>query len=160
MNPRSPIFRALLKPNPGPWVPLDDERIYARALEVPSGGGVGSARGIARAYSAFATGGQELELRSETLNALSAPAIPPVHGFWDEGLKREVQFSLGFFRPTPKWPFARPGAFGSPGSGGAFGYADPERGLAYAYTPNRMGPNVVTDVRDEALRAALDSAIS
>jgi CubicO group peptidase (beta-lactamase class C family) len=158
MNPRSPIFRALLKPNPGPWVPLDDERIYARNLEVPSGGGVGSARGIARAYDAFATGGHELGLRSETLNALSAPAIPPVHGFWDEGLKREVQFSLGFFRPTAAWPFARPGAFGSPGSGGAFGFADPERGLAYAYAPNRMGPNVVTDVRDEALRAAIDSA--
>jgi CubicO group peptidase (beta-lactamase class C family) len=160
MNPRSPIFRALLKPNPGPWVPLDDERIYARNLEVPSGGGVGSARGIARVYDAFATGGHELGLRSETLDALSAPAIPPVHGFWDEGLKREVQFSLGFFRPSSKWPFARPGAFGSPGSGGAFGYADPERRLAYAYAPNRMGPNVVTDVRDEALRAALDSAIS
>jgi CubicO group peptidase (beta-lactamase class C family) len=45
VNPRSPIFRALLKPNPGPWVPLDDERIYARNFEVPSGGGVGSARG-------------------------------------------------------------------------------------------------------------------
>jgi CubicO group peptidase (beta-lactamase class C family) len=160
MNPRSPIFRALLKPNPGPWVPLDERRIYARNLEVPSGGGVGSARGIARVYSAFATGGHELGLRPETLNALSAPAIPAVHGFWDEGLKREVQFSLGFFRPTVEWPFAQPGAFGSPGSGGAFGFADPERGLAYGYTPNRMGPNVVTDVRDEALRAALDSVSS
>jgi CubicO group peptidase (beta-lactamase class C family) len=83
-----------------------------------------------------------------------------VHGFRDEGLKREAQFSLGFFKPTPDWAFARPGAFGSPGAGGAFGIADPERRLAYAYVPNRMGPNVVTDARDEALRAALDSAIS
>jgi CubicO group peptidase (beta-lactamase class C family) len=159
MNPRSPIFRALLKPNPGPWVPLDDERIYARNLEVPSGGGVGSARGIARAYSAFATGGHELGLRPQTLQSLMAPAVPPVHGFYDEGLKSEVQFSLGFFKPTPKQPFGRPGAFGSPGSGGSFGFADPERGIAYAYVTNRMGANVVVDARDTALRDALSSVM-
>jgi CubicO group peptidase (beta-lactamase class C family) len=150
MNPRSPMFRALLKPNPGPWVPLDDERIYARNFEVPSGGGVGSARGIARVYSAFATGGHELGLRPETLQALMAPAVPPAHGFRDEGLKCQVQFSLGFFKPTADPPFGRPGAFGSPGSGGAFGFADPELGLAYAYVTNRMGRNVVTDERDIA----------
>jgi len=159
MNPRSPIFRALLKPNPGPWVPLDDERIYARNFEVPSGGGVGSARGIARVYSAFARGGHELGLRPETLQALMAPAVPPAHGFRDEGLKCEVQFSLGFFKPTADQPFGRPGAFGSPGSGGAFGFADPELGLAYAYVTNRMGRNVVTDERDIALRDALSSVI-
>jgi CubicO group peptidase (beta-lactamase class C family) len=159
MNPRSPIFRALLKPNPGPWVPLDDEHVYARNLEVPSGGGVGSARGIARAYSAFATGGHELGLRRETLEALMAPAVPPVHGFRDEGLKSEVRFSLGFFKPTPHQPFGRPGAFGSPGAGGSFGFADPERGIAYAYVTNRMGANVVVDGRDTALREALSSVV-
>ncbi len=159
MNPRSPIYRALLKPNPGGWVPLDDELIYARNLEVPSGGGVGSARGIARVYSAFATGGQELGLRPETLQALMAPAVPSAHGFYDEGLKCEVQFSLGFFKPTAQQPFGRPGAFGSPGAGGSFGFADPERGIAYAYVTDRLGANVVQDARDMALRDALSSAI-
>lgn len=157
MNPRSPIFRALLRPNPRPWVPLDSERIYARNLEVPSGGGVGSARGIARVYSAFATGGHELGLRRKTLEGLMEPAVPPTHGFRDKGLKSEVQFSLGFFKPTAQQPFGRPGAFGSPGSGGAFGFTDPELGLAYAYVTNRMGRNVVTDDRDIALRDALSS---
>jgi CubicO group peptidase (beta-lactamase class C family) len=159
MDPRSPIFRALLKPNPGPWVPLDDEHVYARNLEVPSGGGVGTARGIARAYSAFATGGHELGLCRETLEALMAPAVPPVHGFRDEGLKSEVQFSLGFFKPTSHQPFGRAGAFGSPGAGGSFGFADPERGIAYAYVTNRMGANVVVDRRDTALREALSSVL-
>ena len=50
-------------------------------------------------------------------STLRAPAIPPVHGFRDEGLKLEVQFSLGFFKPTSKQPFGRPGAFGSPAVG-------------------------------------------
>ena len=48
---------------------LDEDRIYARNLEVPSGGGVGTARAIAHAYSVFATGGGELQLRPETLQA-------------------------------------------------------------------------------------------
>jgi CubicO group peptidase (beta-lactamase class C family) len=159
LNPRSPIFRALVKPNPGPLVPLDDERIYARNLEVPSGGGVGSARGIARTYSAFALGGHELGLQSETLQALMAPAVPSAHGFRDEGLKCEARFSLGFFRPAPQFPFGRPGAFGSPGAGGSFGFADAEREIGYAYVTNHMGPNPVEDVRDISLREALSSVV-
>jgi hypothetical protein len=50
LNPRSNIVRALA----GSELPIDAKRIYARNLEVPSGGGVGTARAIARAYSAFA----------------------------------------------------------------------------------------------------------
>jgi CubicO group peptidase (beta-lactamase class C family) len=159
MNPRSPIFRGLLKANPGPWVPVDEDRICARDLEVPSGGGVASARGIARVYDAFATGGAELGLRVETLQELMAPARPPGGGFRDDALKDDVRFSLGFFKPTPKWRFGSPGAFGSPGSGGSFGFADPERNVAYAYVTNRMGANVVVDDRDTALRNALRSSI-
>jgi CubicO group peptidase (beta-lactamase class C family) len=159
LNPRSPICRALVKPNPGPFVPLDEERIYARNLEVPSGGGVASARGVAAAYGAFATGGREIGLRPETLEALMAPPVPPTHGFRDEGLKCEARFSLGFFRPSAQFPFGRPGAFGSPGAGGSNGFADPERGIGYAYATNRMGPNPVEDARDIALREALSSVI-
>ena len=62
--------------NPGSAVYQDEQRVYARNLEVPSGGGVGTARGIAHAYGVFATGGRELGLRQETLDLLAAPAIP------------------------------------------------------------------------------------
>src|SRR5262250_1911139 len=61
MNRRSNIYRAL-EINPGTGVYFDEERIYARNLEVPSGGGVGNARAIAHAYSVFATGGAEFGL--------------------------------------------------------------------------------------------------
>jgi CubicO group peptidase (beta-lactamase class C family) len=153
MNPRSAIYRALVI-NPGDRVSLDAQRIYARNLEVPSGGGVGTARAIARAYSAFATGGRELGLRPETLQALTAPAVPSAHGFHDEALKGEVRFSLGFMKPSPNWPFGHEGAFGSPGAGGSLGFADPRTGIAYAYLTNRMG-GVTGDARDLALRGAI-----
>lgn len=157
LYPRSAIYRALVV-NPGDRVPLDPEHVYARNLEVPSGGGVGNARAIARAYSVFATGGRELGLRKETLEALQAPAIPSEHGFYDEALKGEVEFSLGFMKTCPNWRFGHRGAFGSPGAGGALGFADPETGMAYAYVTNRMG-TVDGDPRDRALRKALPEGL-
>jgi len=153
MNPRSHIFRALMV-NPGDRVYIDEARVYARNLEVPSGGGVGTARAMARAYSVFATGGRELGLRPETLEALRAPAIPSTNGFYDEALKGEVEYSLGFMKNCPNWRFGHAGAYGSPGAGGSLAYADPEAGLAYAYVTNRMR-SVVDDPRDLALRRAI-----
>jgi CubicO group peptidase (beta-lactamase class C family) len=158
MNPRSNIYRAL-EINPGAGVYFDKQRVYARNLEVPSGGGVGTARGIAHAYSAFATGGRELGLRPETLDLLAAPAIPPSRGFYDECLKGEVQFSLGFMKPSPVWPFGSASSFGSPGSGGALGFADPSDGVGYAYVTSQMGTRLTGDPRDIVVREALYSAI-
>lgn len=159
LNRRSNLYRALIV-NPGSAVYLDKQRIYARHLEVPSGLGVGTARAIARAYSAFANGGRELGLRRETLDLLAAPAVPPTHGFHDECLKGDVQFSLGFMKPSPAWPFGSASAFGSPGAGGSLGYADPEAGVGYAYVTSKMGTSLTGDPRDVALRNALDRAVA
>jgi CubicO group peptidase (beta-lactamase class C family) len=154
LNPRSAIRRAL----EGSLLPLDKEHVYARNFEVPAGGGVGTARAIAHAYSVFATGGKELGLREETLRQLMAPAVAPVHGFHDEVLKVETRFSLGFAKPWAKDPFGHPSSFGHPGSGGSFGFADPEAKIGYAYVPNRMDRYLI-DPRGEALRRAMYRSI-
>lgn len=153
-NPRSLVYRAVFK-NPGPGLPFDKEHIYAREIEVPSHGGVGTARAIAQAYSVFATGGKELGLCEETLQQLMAPAVPPLRGFYDEFLKFEVPFSLGFQKPCPLFPYGHPSAFGHPGSGGSFGFADPQPQVGYAYVTNRAGFYQGNDPRDLALRNAL-----
>jgi CubicO group peptidase (beta-lactamase class C family) len=159
LNPRSNIYRALAI-NPGATVSLDEDRIYARNLEVPSGGAVGTARGIARAYGVFANGGRELGLTRATLNLLAAPAIPPTFGFHDECMKGDAQFSLGFMKPSTSWPFGSPTAFGSPGAGGAMGFADPETGIGYAYVTSRMGTSLTGDPRDVALRDAISRRVA
>jgi CubicO group peptidase (beta-lactamase class C family) len=159
MNRHSNIYRALMT-NPGSGIALDERRVYARNLEVPSGGGVCTARGIARAYSVFATDGRGLGLRPETLCALAAPAIPPALGFHDECMRSDdIQFSLGFMKSSPEWPFGSPGSFGSPGAGGSLGFADPSAGIGYAYVTSQMGTSLTGDPRDIALREALYSAI-
>ena len=103
--------------------------------------------------------GRELGLRKETLDLLAAPAIPPARGFYDECFKGHVQFSLGFMKPSPTWPFGSASSFGAPGSGGSLGFADPETGVGYAYVTSQMGTAFTGDRRDVALRDALYSEI-
>ena len=156
INHRSNIYRALI----GSALPHDEQHVYARNLEVPSGGAVGTARAIAQAYSVFATGGRELGLRPDTLALLAARAIPPSRGFYDECLKGPgAEFSLGFMKCSSAFPFGSASSFGSPGAGGSLGFADPEAGVGYAYVMNRMGTDLTGDPRDVALRDALYACI-
>ena len=153
-NRRSNINRAL----EGSALPHDEARIYARNFEVPSGGGVGTASAIARAYSAFVAG-DELGLKKDTLSQLAAPATPSANGFYDECMKGEAQFSLGFMKPSKTIPFGNPTSFGSPGAGGAMGFADPTAGIGYGYVTSQMGTTLTGDPRDVAIRDALYAAI-
>jgi len=128
-------------------------------IEIPAGNGVGTARAIARAYSAFAEGGRELWISAETMARLTAPpssAMPR-----DEVLGIPSYFSLGFARPGPETTFgSTPRAFGAPGAGGSFGFADPDAHLGYAYVMNRLDFHLVDDPREKALRDAIYRAIA
>jgi len=122
---------------------------------------VGTARGIAQAYSAFAAEGGPLQLSAKTLQALSAPATPPTLGDFDECMKvHGIRYSLGFMKPGDAIPFGSDAAFGSPGAGGAMGFADPKTGIAYAYVTSQGGATLTGDPRDVALRAAVYSSLS
>ena len=154
MNPRSRIRRAL-------WGELleDKEHVYPRNVEVPSGGGIGTARAIAKAYGVFATGGKELGLHEETLEQLMARAVPPTRGFYDEVMKLEgMEMSLGFMKPSQKIPFAHPSSFGMLGFGGCFGFADPHAKIGFAYVPNRTDFYLM-DPRQNTLRVAMYRSI-
>lgn len=154
MNRRSVLYRSLIA-NPGTGFYLDPHRVIARNLEAPSGGGVGTAHAIAKAYGVFASGGSELGLRPETIDALRGPAVPARRGFFDECFRGPAKFSLGFMKPSDRFRFGHTDAFGAPGAGGSMGYADPATGIGYGYVTNRMGVHLEGDPRDIALRAAI-----
>jgi CubicO group peptidase (beta-lactamase class C family) len=127
-------------------------------VEVPAGNGVGTARAIARAYSAFAEGGTELGITPETLAWITAP--PVVARPVDEVLGVPSYFSLGFLRPGPEVAFgSSPRALGAPGAGGSFAFADPDARLGYAYVMNKLDFYLVNDPREKALRDAVYHAI-
>ncbi len=159
MSQHSNLYKALMV-NPGAAITHDAWTVYPRNFEVPSGGGVASARGLSGAYNAFATNGAQLHLKSETLQALADDARPAKHGFFDLCLLSELKYSLGFMKPSREWPFAATHrAFGSAGTGGAFAFADPDTAVAYGYVTSQMGAVINGDPRDVALRKALDAVI-
>jgi CubicO group peptidase (beta-lactamase class C family) len=158
MNRRSVLHRSLVA-NPGTGFYVDPHRVVVRNLEVPSGGGVGTARAIARAYGVFASDGRQLGLSAETIEALKASAIPSRHGFFDECFRAPARFSLAFMKPSDTFQFGEASAFGAPGAGGSMGYADPQSGIGYGYVTNRMGTHLQGDPRDLALRAAMQSIV-
>lgn len=128
-------------------------------VEVPAGTGVGTARAIARAYSAFAEGGAELGITPETFARVTG--LPEVAHPIDEVLGVPSYFSLGFLRPGPDVSFgSSQRAFGAPGAGGSFAFADPDLRLGYAYVMNNLDFYLENDPREKALRDAVYGAIS
>lgn len=122
-------------------------------VELPAGNGVGTARAIAKAYSAFAEGGAELGLTPETFTRLTevSPGAPPM----DVVLGEPASFSLGFMRPSPPPGFSFGSSlrtFGAPGAGGSFAFGDPDAHLGYAYVMNKLDFYFVDDPRELALR--------
>ena len=55
MNGRSTIYRALVT-NPGFAIAHDEQHVYARNLEVPAGGAVGTARATGHVYGVVRSG--------------------------------------------------------------------------------------------------------
>ncbi len=156
LNPRSVTNRSFA--NPKVLSVLDNyNRPDVRRLELPAANGTGQVRSIAMAYGDAATGGQKLGLNAPTLEALIRPAAPPSGGLRDVVLRLDSVFSLGYVKPFPKFRFgASEGqAFGTPGAGGSFGFADPETGIGFAYAMNRSGFYLWDDPREVALRDAL-----
>jgi CubicO group peptidase (beta-lactamase class C family) len=154
INPLSLTHRTLNNPKLGS--PGDLDRPEYRAVELPSAGGIGQVRAIAKAYGIFAAGGSGLDIGRETLEELAAPAIPPPAGMHDEVMKVNMSYSLGFFKPTSAFRFGSSvRAFGTMGAGGSFGFADPDAQVGFAYAPNKMGFYMWNDPREQALRDAL-----
>jgi CubicO group peptidase (beta-lactamase class C family) len=128
-------------------------------IELPAGNGVGTARAMARAYSCFAEGGAELGVTAATFEQLTAP--PAVANPIDAVLGVPSYFSLGFLRPGPALGFgSSERAFGAPGAGGSFAFADPDARLGYAYVMNKLDFYLEDDPREKCLRDAVYQAIA
>jgi CubicO group peptidase (beta-lactamase class C family) len=127
-----------------------------RVLEMPAVNGTGTARSIARLYGSAATGGSEIGLRPSVLDALKKAAIPPTDGVRDKVMFVDSSFSLGFMKPASLTVFgSSDSAFGTPGVGGSFGFADPDTGVGYGYVMNKLGFHPVSDPSELALRNVL-----
>ena len=152
-NKRSPVARSLANPalaKPERWT-----QRHVLTPELPSSNGVGTPRSIAALYCAAATGSPKLPIDAVTLQEIAEPVTTPPLA--DLLLLARRAFALGFSRPVPGHWFGSPDgrAYGTPGLGGSFGFADPDARLGYAYAPNRLGIRLSDDPRETALRRAV-----
>jgi CubicO group peptidase (beta-lactamase class C family) len=78
---------------------------------------------------------------------------------FDATLMLPTRFALGFMKSMDNRR-RRPGgdsailgrrAFGHVGAGGSIGFADPECGLSFGYTMNRMGTGILLNERGQGL---------
>lgn len=153
LQPGSLLRKSMLLPNEG-----YDTRPYFE-VEIPAGNGVGTARAIARAYSAFAEGGAEVGITPKTFARITKP--PVVDRPMDEVVGVNSYFSLGFLRPGPEVAFgSSQRAFGAPGAGGSFAFADPDARIGYAYVMNKLDFYLVDDPREKPLRDAVYRSIA
>ncbi|PCI54375.1 MAG: serine hydrolase [Alphaproteobacteria bacterium] len=110
-----------------------------RNIVFPAGNAHTNSRSLAKLYAALACGGCLDGIRIISEKTLRQATTLQ----WDGACAltgRNFRYALGFFLNTPELVSmgTNPNGFGHPGAGGSIGFADPEVGLSFAYSPNRM----------------------
>ena len=132
-----------------------------RRVEIPAANGMGTPRSVARLYGELAIGGEGMGISAETMQELTAPPQMPKKSALDQVLKLNTAWALGYSKPTSDFRFgSSQRAFGTPGAGGSFGFADPDSQLGFCYGMNKSGFYLWDDPREKALRDAVYSAIT
>lgn len=133
-----------------------------RSASLPSLGGIGSARALAKFYAMLAQGGRWNGREYLGAKASRWMRHRLTQGF-DAVLQMETCFAAGFMMD----PLDSSGqkirsllgpsrmAFGHAGAGGSLGFADSERGIGFAYVMNQMEPGVLPNDRCLALVEAV-----
>jgi len=135
-----------------------------RAMEVPAGNGIGTARALAKFYAAVIGEIDGVRLLSQAMldrartsltDDLAGPgalkAMIPTGG---------MRYGLGYSLPSRVLPLLGPGSFGHSGAGGRLGFALPEKQVAVAYVCTSLiadGGN--TDTRWLPWTRALEQAV-
>ncbi|MEU8356256.1 serine hydrolase domain-containing protein [Nonomuraea sp. NPDC048882] len=153
-DPTSLTYRSMFGSVAIGWDATNDPSTYQ--VESPSMDGVASAPSLARYYAALIG-------EVDGVRLLGPQLMEQVRHSYGDGVDEILQvrtsWGLGFALPGgPMWPVPEeiPGLFGHSGASGSFAFADPERGLAFAYVPNR-GSELLEggDFRVRGLIAAL-----
>jgi len=125
-----------------------------REIEIPSANGHGTASGVARLYSAYATGGKIGDttlFSTDTYNALIKPRCTGQ----DRVLPFNMTFGAGIMANTNLAFGPNRNSLGHSGWGGSAAFGDADRNLSAAYVMNRQSNILLGDPRSKRLFASL-----
>ncbi|MFI0422235.1 serine hydrolase domain-containing protein [Spongiactinospora sp. 9N601] len=134
-DPETLTYRALYGSVAMGWESGNDPRTFQ--VESPSMDGVASAHSLARYFAAMI--GEVDGIRLFGPDLVEQIREPQADGM-DMILRTRTAWGVGFAVPGgPFWPAPEKitGLFGQSGATGSFAFADPDRGLAFGYVPNR-----------------------
>lgn len=125
----------------------------ARRASYPAFGGIATARALARYYAALLEAPRRGWMTGRLVDG--PDAVLQVPTAFSAGFMLDPLGAGGVKTRALLGPSAR--AFGHPGAGGSLAFADPDRGIAFAYAMNQMGMGVLPNARALALVEALYS---
>lgn len=147
---------ALNNPPLTPDLPNTDEW---RQADIPSANGFATATALAKLYGAMSGSGSIDGKVLMSPNAIKQATTVQTGEGVDQVLQMPGQWSCGFLKNAMGIYGPGENAFGHSGWGGSFAFADPDKGIGFAYTMNRMGTDLIGDPRNMALLAALYEAL-
>jgi CubicO group peptidase (beta-lactamase class C family) len=124
---------------------MNDPKV--RRYSLPSLGGIGTARALARFYQTLCS--DEI-FSAEMIRRIAATQCTGQ----DEILRIDTAFGIGFMKDpldgnkkTRRIFGPELDGFGQPGSGGSLGFCDPKNGIAFAYVMNQMEPGIFPNAK-------------
>jgi CubicO group peptidase (beta-lactamase class C family) len=154
--PDGPLPRAW-KPMPKPFDTDAQNGTKFRTAGIPSFGGFGEARAMARIYAALANGGEIDGVRILSPAAVARATVTQWEDVADGMTGRPMRYAMGYAQ-NPKGSVImgpNPNAFGHLGSGGARAIADPDRNLAMCFVSNYQSEGMGIGVRTESVVEAV-----
>lgn len=132
-------------------------RNEVRAAELPAANGITTARSLAKLY---ATVIGEVDGHGPLLEPaqLRAATEQQSEGA-DKVLIVDTSFGVGYMLSSVYSPYGGRAGFGHSGAGGSVGFADPENGISFSYTMNRMLTALSGDPRPRDLITAVYDSI-
>ena len=121
-----------------PWHTTLNSPIW-RTAEVASGNGHGNGRGVSRIYGAVARGGELDGVRLMSKDSV-ARMTTEQHNQTELLQERPYHQALSMLLNTPTAVYMGPNprAFGHHGIGGSIGFGDPDAGIGFGYSLNKM----------------------
>ena len=152
IRPGNPLQRAL-NAMPKPLDTTAQNTAKFRTAGIPSFGGFGTARAMARIYAALANGGEIDGARLLSAAAVARATTDQWEDQDDGTTGQAIRMTMGFWKNHGEQSRygPNPEAFGHSGMGGARALADPDRNLALAYVTNLPSEGLATGVRTEAI---------